>query len=134
MKHIVFIVFLVGVMCISCDKKIDNLPSREMKYNELPVALQHYLSDSVESFPEMFYFVEENDRKVYQFEDIPTIIGPWTKGTMLINLKNNTKYKIARSTPVPYILYKDKLYIPTDDLYFGDDEYKKVKFIVYDLR
>lgn len=133
MKHIVYIVLLVGVMCTSCDRNIDSLPSKEVDYSELPVALQHYLSDSVKSWPEMTLFVEEDDRKTYKFEDIPTIIGPWTEGRRLRNLKNKTKYKILRGTPGPYILYKNKLYIPNKFLYFVDDEFKKVKYKEYEL-
>ena len=72
---------------------------------------------------------EDNDSNKYQTEAIPFIVGfDYIK---LIDISNNIVYRIEQGTPLPYILYKDKLYLADD--YNIYDVYEFVHYSEYNL-
>lgn len=134
-KQLPFLILFILTVCISCDKQIDDLPSKTLTYNELPLEVQTYLSESKDFWDvtqEDLLFVNESDRNEYRLETIDAIIGPWIIGERLINNKKNTEYKIAQGTPCPYILFKNKLYVPSDFMHLVEDS-KYVKYTEYIL-
>lgn len=134
MKHIRFIPILaaLAIILVSCGKKIENVPSRVLTYNELPVEVRTYLSKSEDFWnnQDLLLFVNNNERKFYHLET--TNIGPWTLKYKLINDYDNTEYIIKRATPRPYFLFNNKLYIPSKYLNLVDD-CKSAKFTEYEL-
>lgn len=134
-KLLLFLILFIFAVCISCDKQIYDLPSKTLTYNELPIEVQTYLSESKDFWDvtqEDLLFVNESDRNEYRLETIDAIIGPWIIGERLINNKKNTEYKIAQGTPSPYILYKNRLYIPRDFMYLVEDS-KYMTYTEYEL-
>lgn len=130
-----FLIIFIFAVCSSCNKQIDDMPSRTLTYNELPIEVQTYLSESKDFWDvtqEDLLFVNESDRNEYRLETIDAIIGPWIIGERLINNKKNTEYKIAQGTPSPYILYKNRLYIPRDFMYLVEDS-KYMTYTEYEL-
>ena len=130
-----FLIIFIFAVCSSCNKQIDDMPSRTLTYNELPKEVQTYLSrstDFCEVTQETLLFVNESDRNDYRLETIDAIIGPWIIGERLLNNKKNTEYKIAQGTPGPYILYKNRLYIPRDFMYLVEDS-KYMTYTEYEL-
>lgn len=87
-----FLIIFIFAVCSSCNKQIDDMPSRTLTYNELPKEVQTYLSrstDFCEVTQETLLFVNESDRNEYRLETIDAIIGPWIIGERLINNKKN---------------------------------------------
>lgn len=134
MKHIRFITILaaLAMIFVSCGKKIENRPSKVLTYNELPVEVRTYLSKSEDFWnnQDLLLFVNNNERKSYHLE--ATDIGPWILNYKLINDYNKTDYIINRGTPCPYILFNNKLYVPSKYLNLVDDS-KSAKFTEYEL-
>ncbi|MCF0187334.1 MAG: hypothetical protein HUJ98_12715 [Bacteroidaceae bacterium] len=134
MKKIIIIAIILTA-CFSCERNINSLPSKVLTYNELPTEMQQYLLESPDLAGgwEMILFVDENEKATYRLQPVKTIIGPWITGEKLINVKNKKEFKINQGTPAPYILYKDRLYIPHEFINFGED-FKSFEFSEYELK
>jgi len=114
MKKVVaflFVVLFVG--CSDYDYKITSLNRKVMKYDELPSELKRFLSirPKCEDY-DMLLFVELADSVSYSLDVIDTWYGPWVD---YVKLKDNSKgvsYRINQDIPDPFIILKNKLYIP----------------------
>jgi hypothetical protein len=123
--------FLVG--CTGYDYRIDKMPSRSLSYKQLPERVQKTLVDwsrhLIEERNGLLLLCDDNDSNKYQTKDVPFIVGIYY--IKLIDTSNNTVYRIEQGTPLPYILYKDKLYIADDfNFYFG---YDSIHYSEYNL-
>ena len=122
--------FLVG--CTDYDYRISRMPCRTLSYNQLPKEVQRKLVDFschlIEEKNRML-LCDNNDSNKYQTEEIPFIVG--IDYIKLIDTSNNLVYRIEQGTPLPYIIYKDKLYLADD--YNIYDVYESVHYSEYDL-
>ena len=133
MKYLLFIgvFFLVG--CADYDYRINKMPNRTLSYNQLPKEVQRKLVDFschlIEEKNRML-LCDNNDSNKYQTEEIPFIVG--IDYIKLIDTSNNLVYRIEQGTPLPYIIYKDKLYLADDyNIYM---KYKSVQYSEYELK
>ena len=116
MKYLLLISVFFFVCCTSYDYKIERMPYIELSYEELPV------------------LIDSNDSATYQLEYVETLFGPWELCKKLINVKKNIVYRIERGTPSPYIVHKEKLYVPDEFIYFVDEDYRVAKYNEYTLK
>ena len=132
MKYLLLIgvFFLVG--CTSYDYRIDKMSSRTLSYKQLPEKVQKTLVDwsfHLKDDKKGMLFCDDNDSNKYQRIAIPSEVMIYY--IKLIDTSNNTVYRIEQGTPLPYILYKDKLYLADDYNYY--DFYESVHYSEYDL-
>ncbi len=132
MKYLLYLMafFLVG--CTDYDYKISRMPCRTLSYNQLPKEVQRKLVDfSCHLIEEKnrILLCDNNDSNRYRCEEIPFIVG--IDYIKLIDTSNNLVYRIEQGTPLPYIIYKDKLYLADD--YNIYDVYESVHYSEYDL-
>ena len=115
MKYLLFIGVFILVGCVDYDYKINKMPNRTLSYNQLPKEVQRKLVDFschlIEEKNRML-LCDNNDSNKYQTEEIPFIVG--IDYIKLIDTSNNLVYRIEQGTPLPYIIYKDKLYLADD--------------------
>ena len=132
MKYLLFIGVFILVGCVDYDYKINKMPNRTLSYNQLPKEVQRKLVDFschlIEEKNRML-LCDNNDSNKYQTEEIPFIVG--IDYIKLIDTSNNLVYRIEQGTPLPYIIYKDKLYLADD--YNIYDVYESVHYSEYDL-
>lgn len=114
MKYSLLIVvfFLVGCIGFDYDYRISLKSCKELRYSELPIKVQKYLigkdMDSYAGFEMML--VIDNNKDRYRDEAVET--GPWIAYMKVVDTQKNIVYRIETSTPSPYIIYNEKLYIP----------------------
>jgi len=71
----------------------------------------------------------------YKVENVKTLIGPWVSYVKLINIKNNTSYKIDQGVPSPYIIFENKLYVPDRyNIFTTLDDLNSLEFTRYELK
>ena len=133
MKYLIYIWVFFVVGCTGYDYRIDKMPSRSLSYKQLPERVQKTLVDwsrhLIEERNGLLLLCDDNDSNKYQTKDVPFIVGIYY--IKLIDTSNNTVYRIEQGTPLPYILYKDKLYIADDfNFYFG---YDSIHYSEYNL-
>lgn len=133
MKYLLFIGVFILVGCVDYDYKINKMPNRTLSYNQLPKEVQRKLVDFschlIEEKNRML-LCDNNDSNKYQTEEIPFIVG--IDYIKLIDTSNNLVYRIEQGTPLPYIIYKDKLYLADDyNIYM---KYKSVQYSEYELK
>ncbi len=133
MKYLIYIWVFFVVGCTGYDYRIDKMPSRSLSYKQLPERVQKTLVDwsrhLIEERNGYLLLCDDNDSNKYQTKDVPFIVGIYY--IKLIDTSNNTVYRIEQGTPLPYILYKDKLYIADDfNFYFG---YDSIHYSEYNL-
>ena len=132
MKYLLFIGVFILVGCVDYDYKINKMPNRTLSYNQLPKEVQRKLVDFschlIEEKNRML-LCDNNDSNKYQTEEIPFFVG--IDYIKLIDTSNNLVYRIEQGTPLPYIIYKDKLYLADD--YNIYDVYESVHYSEYDL-
>ncbi len=123
--------FLVG--CTGYDYRIDKMSSRTLSYEQLPERVQKTLVDwSCHLKDEkngMLLLCDDNDSNKYQTKHVPNNVMIYY--IKLIDTSNNIVYRIERRTPLPYIHYKDKLYLA--DGYNFYDMYESIHYSEYDL-
>ena len=132
MKYLLFIGVFILVGCVDYDYKINKMPNRTLSYNQLPKEVQRKLVDFschlIEEKNRML-LCDNNDSNKYQTEEIPFIVG--IDYIKLIDTSNNLVYRIEQGPTLPYIIYKDKLYLADD--YNIYDVYESVHYSEYDL-
>ena len=127
--------FLVG--CTDYDYKITKMPSRTLTYKQLPTRVQESLtafgSGSIDDIDGIL-LCDNNDSNRYQCEAVHPVLGSkaWIDYIKLIDTSNNLVYRIEQGTPLPYIIYKDKLYLADDyNIYM---KYQSVQYSEYELK
>lgn len=145
MKYSLFIVILflaVGCIGFDYDYRISFMSSNELTYKELPTKVQICLVDyptNVLDYPlDSTYYdkgmllVDHSDSSRYKCENVTT--GPWVDYTKIVDFKNNIVYRIERTTSEPYIIYKNKLYIPDRYNILGREDAKETIYSEYELK
>ena len=94
------------------DYKIKRLPHKELSYEELPDSVRSFLytESSSHMIIDEILFVDSIDSSIYHLESVE--MGPWTDYYKLIDINKEITYRIEYSYYHPYIIWKNKLYIP----------------------
>jgi hypothetical protein len=139
MRRIIFILMILSLS--GCNKNYYNLKElkhEKIKFNDLPKDIKIYLknqSDYQLDIQSMLVELPINKKKNYSLETINTLIGPWVSYEKLLDKENNLFYKIDQGTPSPYIVFKNKLYIPKMfNIYTTLDDFNIVEFTCYYLK
>ena len=137
MKKIIYILVLFIVSCTDYDYRLSKLPKRELTYEELPkevqasLAVSDYDSLCFESDYHSLMFVDCNDYNRYKLENVE--FGPWIAYEKITDTQKNNVYRVEYNMSMPYILYKEKLYI-ANDYNFMRYHFKEVKYSEYELK
>ena len=130
-----FIGILVACfMMISCSHNIDTLENETLSYFLLPFPVQDTLMTVARNNdPEPTFIIFDNGR--YKTETIERITGPFLKGYSIKDKKYDKEYFIDRGTPIPFIVYDNTLFIPTEFNYaFYESELRNIKYKKYKLK
>jgi len=132
--------FLIIVMLFSsCNgQNINTLKSEKVKFKDLPEEITQYLRNPTyvqNDIQTMLLELPKGKENEYKLETVKTWIGPWVSHEKLINIKNNTFYKIDQGVPSPYIVFENKLYIPDRyNIFTTVDDLNSVEFTRYELK
>jgi len=110
---VLIIVLLLSFSCKSFDYKITSLEHKTLKFDELPLDVKKYLSNrpKCEDY-DMLLFVNLADSANYREETEKTLTGPWVDYEKIIDKRKKISYRINQGVPSPYIVFRNKLYIP----------------------
>jgi hypothetical protein len=136
MRKILFILLtFVFVSCSLSEYKISKLGQKQLNFEELPYEIQKDLSERPKcDESDMLLFVDLADSTNYSLETVGTLIGPWVDYEKLIDKKNGFSYRIDQGVPSPYIIFRNKLYIPDRfNLLCGESVYD-AKYTEYQLK
>jgi hypothetical protein len=136
MKNILFILIpIVFASCSSREYNLNRLENRQLKFSELPTDVQMYLSRLPRcGESNMLLFVEISDTTNYSLETIRTIIGPWVDYEKLIDKRKGFSYKINQGIPSPYIIFRNKLFIPDRFNILCGESVFEAKYTEYQLK
>ncbi len=130
------LVVLFCFACSSCDYNISNLQSKTIKFNDLPQEVSAFYKSlgNIESRKmETRQLACLDDSSRYEITRI--LIGPWTAYIKLVDLNQNLSYHIERGLPRPYVIFKNKLYIPNEFYTFiFIEDYAPLEFTAYTLK
>ena len=129
---------IVLLFCSCNGQNINTLESEKVNFEDLPEEITHYLknpTDFQDDLQNMLLELPKGKESEYKLETVKTWIGPWVAHEKLINIKNNTSYKIDQGVPSPYIVFKNKLYIPDRyNIFTIVDDLSLVEFTRYELK
>ena len=110
---ILIIVLLLCFSCKSYDYKLSNLEHKTLTFDELPFEVKKYLANRPKSEDyNMLLFVDLADTTNYIEETVGTLTGPWVDYEKVIDKRKDISYRINQGVPPPYIIFRNKLYIP----------------------
>lgn len=139
----VFFFLLLGLLMVGCqsyDYEISSLKYSRIKFDDLPEAVKSFYID-----PSQFGFNSTNasliefaclDPKetLYSLETIKTRIGPWVAYDKLKDEKRNISYRINQGTPIPYVVFQNKLYLTDEfNVFTLIKDYSTLEFTCYAL-
>ncbi|WP_281765738.1 hypothetical protein [Neptunitalea lumnitzerae] len=137
MKYLNFL-FIVLLFNSCKEQNINTLKVKNVKFTDLPVEITQYLrnpTDVQNDISTMLLELPKEKENEYKLETVKTWIGPWVSHEKLINIKNNTIYKINQGVPSPYIIFENKLYIPNGyNILTTVDDLNSVEFTRYELK
>ncbi len=136
MRCIIAFILVFICSCKNYDYDIEDMRSEQVSFAKLPLTLKKYLSMVPPCDPKigMYLCVNVSDSSRFFTEPEPTIIGPWISYEKLIDKKNNIIYKIATGTPSPYIIFRNKVYIPNEYNIFCGEDFREAMYTVYQLK
>lgn len=136
MKYTLLIVvfFLVGCIGFDYDHRISFMSSKDLRFTELPVDVQNCLLKYA-SDPDLYipHLLVVNNADSTRFRLEVKKIGPWIDYMKVIDSQKNIAYRIERTIPFPYIIYKDKLYL-ADEYNFMTLYLKETTYSQYELK
>lgn len=137
MKRIIYIFVLFIVSCTDYSYRLTKLPNRELTYEELPQEVQASLC--VSDYDSLCFvanshtlmFVDSIDYNRYKHETVE--FGPWIAYEKITDTQKDNVYRVEYYMSMPYILYKERLYI-ANDYNFLFYQFKEVKYTEYELK
>lgn len=141
MKKVIFLIGGIIIIWFYCnsDCNISSLSSKRVEFIELPIEVKAFYKDPTkfgDSNASMMDFICLDEIKRYQLETVKTWIGPWISYYKLINIESNISYKIEQGTPLPFVVYDDKLYLVGQyNIFFVESrDFNTVEFTCYTLK
>jgi hypothetical protein len=111
------ILFSVSVLFLfdSCQTRtisISGLNSDTLSYGELPLMVQDAIihNKKHERIAKHINVIILDSKENYDYKIVKT--GPFISYKKLIDIENGIQYRIPTETPFPYVVLKNKLYIP----------------------
>lgn len=99
--------------CGFSDYKISKLEQKHLNFNELPYEIRNYLTNPpnpiIDSYS-LFVIIELSDSIRYSEETVSFLTSSWISYYKLIDKQKNITYRIERDAPIPFIIFKNKLY------------------------
>ena len=137
MRYLNFLI--IALLFCGCNgQNINSLKSEKVNFKDLPEEITHYLknpTDIQNDIQTMLLELPKGKENEYKLETVRTWIGPWVSHERLINIKNNTFYKINQGVPSPYIIFENKLYIPDRyNIFTTVDDLELLVFTRYELK
>ena len=118
-------------------RDIGYLSHETVAFKDLPIEVQHSLENTTNTRADVnsvILEIPESNESRYKLETVNTWIGPWLDHSKVIDIRTNQYYEIDQGVPSPYIIFDDKLYIPsTYNIFTTVDDLNKVKFTKYHL-
>ena len=141
MKHLLFILLILGITSCSFDNsydyKINRLPHKELSYDELPKEVNDYLSLITQCDTDIYYlaFVNPADSSRFRIKVVESLfVSTWIAYYKLLDTDKNITYRIERGVPSPYIIYDNKLYIPNEFMVLSIGDVDQIKYKEYELK
>jgi hypothetical protein len=123
--------------CNSYDFNISELAHKRVKFEDLPDRVKNfylYPSEFGESNPSIIDFACLDKDCSYDLVTVDTWYGPWVNYYVLTNQIRRVSFRIDQGTPIPYVVYSDKLYIVDKfNIFTGISDYSALEFTIYDL-
>ncbi|PZX49223.1 hypothetical protein LV84_04287 [Algoriphagus ratkowskyi] len=134
-----WISLIIVMLFSSCNERnISTLKHEKVKFKDLPIEIVKCIknpNDFQEERNNMLIELPKSKNVDYTVENVKTWIGPWVSYVKLIDIKNNTSYKIDRGVPDPYIIFEDKLYVPDRyNIFTVVDDLNSLEFTRYELK
>lgn len=134
-----WIVFIITLLFCGCNgQNINALKSEKVNFKDLPEEITNYLKNPTnlqDDIQTMLLELPKGKEKEYKLETVKTWIGPWVSHERLINIKNNTFYKIDQGVPSPYIIFENKLYISDRyNIFTTVEDLNSIEFTRYELK
>lgn len=113
-----FSLIFLTVVFVSCnlnEYKITRLVQKQLTYYELPLEIKKYLSNPPDPILDSYndlVLITPKDSTIFSLETIETLVGPWVAYEKLRDKKKKIYYRINQDVPAPFIVFKNKLYIP----------------------
>ncbi|GAB4380234.1 MAG: hypothetical protein Kow0075_11400 [Salibacteraceae bacterium] len=128
----------IAMLFISCSSNnIDCLKHQKVKFTDLPHEVAEYLrnpTDYQDDIQNRILEIPKGIDKEYRLETVNTLVGPWVSHHKIISTKTGKFYEIDQGVPSPYIVYKNKLYIPDEyNIFTTVDDLDSIEFTRYDL-
>ena len=134
---VLIIVLLLSFSCKSFDYKITSLEQKTLKFDELPFEVKEYLSnppDPIGDSYKMLILINKNDSTNFSIETVTTWYGPWVDYEKLKDIQKDISYRINQGVPSPYIVFRNKLYIPDRYNILGSKSVFEAIYTEYQLR
>ncbi len=148
LKQVIILIVLVLTSIVilkSCDYRLWMLKCRELTYYELPDSVKSVLY--VAAFKDPAYLTIDHDTiisddlllanladtSVYYLKSFNLMIAPWIYYRKLIDKKKNIIYRFSVGTSYPFIIFKERLYIPTESSPRKEEIYKTM-YTEYELK
>jgi hypothetical protein len=129
--------FVIFCSCNKFDYNINQLNNEKVKFKDLPVKIAEYITtptDYQNDINTMLLVLPKEEVGYYRLETINTWIGPWVSFEKLIDVRKNVSYKIDQGYPGPYIVFRNKLYIPNSyNMFTTVGDLSSLEFTCYDL-
>jgi hypothetical protein len=139
MRNLIFILLMyVFSSCNDCNYKITELVKARVKFIDLPQRVQNFYQNSSEfgqDNPSLIKFACLDTDSNFTLETIETWYGPWVDYYELIDQAKQLSYRIDQGTPIPFVVYENKLYLVDKfNMFTNLKEYSSLEFSRYDLR
>ena len=139
MKNVIvlIIVLLLSFSCKSIDYKITSLEQKTLKFDQLPFEIKEYLSnppDPIGDSYKILILININDSTNFSLETITTWYGPWVDYEKLKDKQKDISYRINQGVPSPYIVFRNKLYIPDRYNILGSKSVFEAIYTEYQLK
>ena len=125
--------------CSNYNYRITDLKHSKVMFDDLPEGVKSFYIDPSKfgnknaSLIKFAYLGK--DTETYQLKTIDTWIGPWVAYNKLIDFRRNISYRIDQGTPIPYVVYQNKLYLTEKfNVFTTAKDYSILEFTCYTLK
>ncbi len=139
MNNLIFIVLILVISsCNNYDYKISELAKERIKFIDLPERVQNFYQHSSEfgeENPSLINFACIDKDCNFSLETIDTWYGPWVDYYKLLNQTKKLSYRIDQGTPIPFVVYENKLYLVDKfNIFTNVKDYSIIEFTRYELK
>lgn len=107
--------FLLGCTQSKSSYKVEDMTFEHVEFQGLPFEVRNYIihSDTIKCFTKgSFVLMNSSDSAMYEFTLNKSKFTPWINQEQFTKHSQGTTYELEVSTPAPFIIFGDSLYIP----------------------